>query len=84
TAGGGDIRFPSTGGITVGPNNQVFHQGNFNPATKADLTGGTFTGGITVPNVTFPGTGGPFLYRDSNNGSFNIRVGATGAEKYLS
>ncbi|WP_369933926.1 pyocin knob domain-containing protein [Xanthomonas tesorieronis] len=43
----------------------VWHGGNFNPATKADLAGASFTGNVTAPNLIAGGSG---------NGAF-VQVG---------
>ena len=57
TAGGGDIRFPTGGGITVGPSNQVYHQGNLTKTTLGlgnveNKTSATIRGELTSSNVT--------------------------------
>jgi len=41
------------GGYSMGANAyEIFHQGNFNPASYAALSGATFTGNISAPVVT--------------------------------
>jgi hypothetical protein len=46
------LRITAAGGLTFAGNN-IWHAGNFDPATKANLSGATFTGNVTInsPNI---------------------------------
>jgi hypothetical protein len=49
TSGGTSVYVGSTG-LLVGAN-AVWHSGNFNPSTKANLSGSTFTGPVFAPSL---------------------------------
>ena len=42
---------PSNPGELYIQSNKIWHEGNFNPANYLPLTGGTLTGGLTVPSI---------------------------------
>jgi hypothetical protein len=52
--------------LTVG-GNQVWHGGNFNPNTKANITGATFTGSIAATGIELTGGGAGVTVRRRDN-----------------
>ncbi|AMB48244.1 pyocin knob domain-containing protein [Methylobacterium sp. AMS5] len=50
-------RFNFTGNEPFIAGNQIWHAGSFNPDTKANVAGQAFTGTISAPQFTLPGTG---------------------------
>ncbi|MET3781789.1 hypothetical protein ABIC32_002441 [Brevundimonas sp. 1080] len=57
--------------------NPVWHSGNFNPATKADLGANV---GFALVRV---GAGRALLYSDANTNNLLVRTGAEGQEKFF-
>lgn len=70
---GGSVNITGTGNtLTIG-GSEVWHPGNFDPSTKADLSGATFTGTVEVGS-------GPIAIK--NNGSFSQTVNSTTNEVF--